>query len=196
MNQPKLFLHYLAGIFESPLAASDGFHQAGPVRAVSFFLRNHVLMFPVIITFNYLSLTRMISGNFRFELKLLYPVLFITAISILASLFDKISEAWKGPSIEGFHTEASKNTALFLTLPLLSTGPFFFLHPALGYLFLLIFTVYFTMHSVTLVSLYQGLTPARAWVIWLFSVFLLIVPLIAFLGFFNILTSIQIFRMY
>jgi hypothetical protein len=133
--------------------------------------------------------------DFQFELKLLYPVLMITAISILAAVFDKISEGWHGPAMDDGQ-EKHKNTALFLTLPLLAVGPLFFLHSAAGYLFLVIFFIYFTIQSLSLISLFQRITVVRAWVIWLFSSLLLFAPVILLLTLMNLFLTFQIFRMY
>ncbi len=193
-NSP--FLRYLAAIFESPAAASDTFRRSGYRTASGIFIQYHIPFLFLITFFSFFSLPRLLRADFSFSSGVFFPAALTVFLSILAAVFDRLAGAYKGPSVEDPEKPVPEHISLFLTFPVLSAAPLFFLHSAAGYAAVFLFAGVYTVYSVKLNADYYGFSIMRSWSLWIFAGIILLLPLTVFLILFNLLQAVQILRTY
>lgn len=176
-------VRWLAAIFGGYESATRDFLRIYQGSALRLFLRLHA---PLLVVFPLAGVlcpaVHVGLGRFSIALHCVVPLVFVLGALAFAALFDQIVRyaghpTMPPPAASSDGELRARNIALFLHLPLSATGVFFFLHPLLGYLMLLIALVYSLWIAIEATAIFYELSRARVLVHMINTVLLGLVPL-------------------
>ena len=121
------------------------------------------------------------------------PFLMIAGL-ILAWTFDRLAENARGPSRELPEIPDRRHVALFLMLPLSSSGIFLFIHPGLGLLLTLASFVLSFVYAIDVMGWVHGFTRTRSLTLLILAGLVYLIPLAILLLINNIWMSLDILR--
>jgi len=190
---PFLALEDLKLIFLRREKALQEHMERSSISALRLFIGEHLPLLFLFPFFSIISPYRWIAGKkLKISTEIVLPLILVSLILIIASLYDKVMEHSSGPGLEPEFPDKRKNFSLFLHLPLLSSAFFYFIHPLLG-LVMILFSAFFCLFlSIRAQSLYRNITPARALIYYGWSILLSMIPLFIILLVMNLFRSIDL----
>ena len=190
---PVLALEDLKLVFDRRENALVEHMERSSVSALRLFISEHLPLLFLFPLFSILSPYRWIFGKkLKISSEIVLPVILVTAILIIASLYDKVMEHSSGPGLDPEYQDKRKNFSLFLHLPLLSSAFFYFIHPLLGLVMIFLSAFFCLVLSIRAQSLYRNVTPARALIYYGWSVLFSMIPLFIILLVMNFFRSMDL----
>ena len=134
--------------------------------------------------------------NFPLE-HVFLPFFLLCLLLFFAAVYDRMF-AYASPRLKVSASslekrQAHSNIAFYFHLPLAGIGPFFFFHPALGYIMIFAAMLWSSFHSIEFLSAAYQVSRARSLSYWFMSIIFLLIPLAVLLFLFSLLSNINDF---
>lgn len=176
-------------VFQDFRAAALDFSKRPPGRALDVFQELHLPMLALVPFFAALCPYRWaFKGGVSIGKHIILPVILILAVLMLAALFDRVTEHTEPPEIGA--PPQMRNLALYLHLPVSATAPFFFLHPLIGVLMVLVAAGYAGWISIRSVSRIRRITLMRSLTQYISAAILALIPLIVLVAGMNMFRTL------
>ncbi len=174
-------------VFQDFRTAALEFSKRPPGRALDIFQELHLPMLALVPVFAALCPYRWaFKGGVSVGKHILLPVILILGVLLLAALFDRVTEHTEPPEIGA--PPQMRNLSLYLHLPVSATAPFFFLHPLLGTLMVLVAAGFAGWISIRSVSRLRRITLMRSLTHYISAAILALIPVII------LVTGMNLFR--
>lgn len=193
---------YLRAVLLEPREATDTFLLERPSRTLRLFVSYHLpywILFSIIVIIAPHEWIHFDSEwNVSFERNFyaadwLAPLFVASAPLVLAFVVDRLQKFRGSP--QPFSDQSYSNISFFLQLPVSAALFWFLIHPLAGYLLLFLSIIYCLYISVIQWSRLTGRTYYQILTDYLYSILLLMIPVIALLLIYNILLTYRILKL-
>lgn len=189
----------VGAIFQDPERALLEYlrdHELDGTQARSTFVRLHLPLLVCMVVAALLSpLAHLgVLGSFSLLLHVLVPPFFATGLLVFAVVFDQMARYSRHPRVEEPGELKIGGIALFLFLPMSATAPFFFVHPVMGLLMLLLAAAYCGYIALEVTAALYEISLARSFTHLVNAVLLGLIPAAVLALLFNVMRSISILK--